>query len=149
MHVLLGSIRGCWRVLLWSSILLGSIMTLMALALSGQLMPFMDDPNVPLESRRKIFRYFGTFFRAFLTCFEITLANWVPVCRTLVDEVDDSWGPVFLCYRALVGFAVVKVVTAVFMHETFKCAATGDELVIRQRGRSAERLLKKTRAIFL
>lgn len=128
--------------------LLGSIMLVMALALAGQLQQYMDDPDNSLEARREIFMYFGTFNRSFLTCFEITLANWVPVCRALVDEVHPSWTIVFLIYRACVGFAVVKVVSAVFMHETFKCAAADDDLAIRQKARAGAKLLRKLENFF-
>ena len=40
--------------------------------------------------RQKVFLYFGSFTRSMVTLFEITLGNWVPVCRTLMDNIRAS-----------------------------------------------------------
>ena len=38
-----------------------------------------------------VYTYFGTFSRSLLTMFEITLANWPPVCRALTENVTEPW----------------------------------------------------------
>lgn len=38
-----------------------------------------------------VYTYFGTFSRSLLTMFEITLANWPPVCRALTENVTAPW----------------------------------------------------------
>merc|ERR1711881_203529 len=75
--------------------------------------------------------------------FEVTLGNWVPVCRTLVENVSEWYSMVFIVYKITVGFAVVKVITGVFMHETFKVASTDDELMIVNQTRQAAKFRKK------
>merc|ERR1719171_1919048 len=95
------------------------------------LAPYIVDEEQPLEARKQVFSYFGTFTRATLTMFEVTLANWAPACRLLSNNVSEVYGLVFVLYKLIVGFAVVKVITGVFLHETFKVAQGDDDLMIR------------------
>mmetsp|Transcript_72492 Transcript_72492/g.162866 ORF Transcript_72492/g.162866 Transcript_72492/m.162866 type:complete len:197 (-) Transcript_72492:75-665(-) len=80
--------------------------------------------------------------------FEITLGNWVPVLRFLHDRVTQWFGLILLLYRCVVGFAVMKVITGVFLHETFKVAAGDDELMIAQRQRDAAKHMRKMKLLF-
>merc|ERR1712137_980683 len=66
----------------------------------------------------------------------LTLANWIPVCRLLVDNVNMAAGYGVLVFKIVVGFAVVRVVVGVFLLETFKTASTDDELMAAQAKRS-------------
>merc|ERR1712137_245680 len=66
----------------------------------------------------------------------LTLANWIPVCRLLVDNVNMAAGYGVLVFKVVVGFAVVRVVVGVFLLETFKTASTDDELMAAQARRS-------------
>merc|ERR1712070_648351 len=74
-----------------------------------------------------------------LTMFEVTLGNWVPACRLLVEVVSEVWSPLFMIYLCVVGFSVVKVITGVFLHETFKVAGSDDELMIMQKERVTQK----------
>eukprot|EP00971_Amphidinium_carterae_P105934 2098200-Amphidinium_carterae.1 len=63
-----------------------------------------------LEVKKEVFSYFGTFYRTIITMFEITLANWAPSCRLLIDNVSEWYGLFYILYRCMFCFAVVKVV---------------------------------------
>merc|ERR1712113_750939 len=79
--------------------------------------------------------YFGTFSKAFLTMFEITFANWIPAGRTLTENVSE-WFLIFvLGHKFTVGFAVVMVITGVFLQETFKVALNDDFIMLQQKER--------------
>merc|ERR1719498_1584069 len=69
----------------------------------------------------------------------MTLGNWVPPVRMLQMEVNEYWAIACLFYVCAVHFAVVQIIRAVFMHETFKVAAADDDLMIMQK----QRQLKK------
>merc|ERR1711957_258102 len=70
-----------------------------------------------------------------VTLFEVTLANWVRVCRLLMQNVSPYWSIFFITYKCVMGFAVMKVISGVFMHETFQAAASDDDIMVLQRRR--------------
>ena len=41
--------------------------------------------------------------------FEITLANWIVITRVLLESVSEAYMLVFIAYKLVVGFAVVKM----------------------------------------
>jgi len=89
-----------------------------------------------VKARHQIFLHFGTFTRTVITMFELTLASWIPVCRLLTDNVSMSAGYTVLMFKMVVGFAVLRVIAGVFILETFKTAATDDELMTSQMKRT-------------
>eukprot|EP00811_Abedinium_folium_P033177 NODE_6160_length_1699_cov_6.294529.p1 GENE.NODE_6160_length_1699_cov_6.294529~~NODE_6160_length_1699_cov_6.294529.p1 ORF type:complete len:474 (+),score=75.91 NODE_6160_length_1699_cov_6.294529:153-1574(+) len=138
LQVLIGSIGACTSVLVWSGIILGLTMTVMAMFLNAMLSPCIEDDSaegLPLETRQHLFVYFGSYSRSMYTMFELTIGNFVPVTRYLVEHVSEGYGAFLFLYRFIVGFAVVKVITGVFMHETFRVAASDDDLMIVQKNR--------------
>lgn len=42
--------------------------------------------------------YFGSLTKAWVTMYELSLANWVPVCRFMVETQGVGWMAVFLLY---------------------------------------------------
>jgi len=140
LHVLVGSIYASMGVLLWASILLLLVQAMIALFLCSTLEDFMKDPSFPLQERREVFVYFGTFSRSMITMFELTLANWIVPCRLLMTNVHEWWGLFVLVYKLAVGFSVVNVITGVFLHETFNVASSDDDLMVVQRARAQKKL---------
>merc|ERR1712070_710498 len=100
----------------------------MGTVFSFLLQPDMVNDNLDLETRQQLFRYFGSFTRAMLTMFELTIANWVPVTRFLSENFGQMWGMWCVIYNCFVGFAVVTVIRGVFLRETFQVAAADDDL---------------------
>jgi len=91
------------------------------------------------ERREQLWLHFGTFWRSFLTVLEVTVGNWVPVTR-MVQECMNEWLAVaILMYQMLMGFAFLKVVQGVFLHETFRVAKSDNELMIRDAMRDRAR----------
>jgi len=100
------------------------------------------------EQRRQVYKYFGTFTRALVTIFEISFASHVPVCRTVMENVDEGYAIFFLIYKCVVGLSIMKVITGVFLHETFKVCSEDDELMIIQKKRAMEEHKKKMEKLF-
>jgi hypothetical protein len=70
--------------------------------------------------------------------FEITLGNFPPVSRLLMENVTE-WFVVFsLLHKMSIGFAVVGVINGVILQETFKVAATDDIIMVRQKKKNAD-----------
>merc|ERR1711957_621264 len=83
-----------------------------------------------------------------VTLFEVTLANWVRVCRLLMQNVSPYWSIFFITYKCFMGFAVMKVISGVFMHETFQAAATDDDIMVIQRKRLMDLHRNKMQKLF-
>jgi hypothetical protein len=113
------------------------IMVLCALLLNFSLESHFTNPSA--AKREEIFQYYGTFTRSFLSMFEVTMGNWVPICRLLMEHVSEWLALAFLIYRCVVGFAVLNVIRGVFLHETFKVAQSDDEIMIMQRERAVRK----------
>jgi hypothetical protein len=137
-----------WSLLLLCTISLASSLTLLVLArpfIEGETALQTDTPRIWLgeqsqqELRVMLYLYFGTSWRSFLTILELTIGNWVPVIR-LVQECMGEWYACLLVgYMLLMGFAFIKVVQGVFLHETFRVAKSDQELMIRDRMRETSR----------
>mmetsp|Transcript_42899 Transcript_42899/g.121373 ORF Transcript_42899/g.121373 Transcript_42899/m.121373 type:complete len:521 (+) Transcript_42899:2-1564(+) len=143
LNVMLGSIQASVTILFWSVVLLLLVQMGIALFLCGMLEEYILDDSNDARKRIEIYNYFGTFTRGMLTMFELSLANWIPVCRSLHENVDEWYGLFVLCYQLVVGFAVVKVITGVFLHETFKVTSSDDDLMIVQKKRASQKHVLK------
>merc|ERR1719277_2734308 len=80
--------------------------------------------------------------------FELTLGNFVPVTRLMIDEGGEVYAIFFVLYKCIMGFAVVRVITGVFISETMKTAATDDDIMVMQKERAARQLVKKMAKLF-
>merc|ERR1719471_1391066 len=114
------------------------IQCIVGMIMSQLLQQFLMDTSNSLESRKEVYRYYGTFTYTMITMFEIHLANWAPACRVLVDEVGEVYGLAFVCYRCLAAFAVLNVINAVFIQQTMKVAQNNSEVRIMQTQRAQE-----------
>jgi len=148
LHLLIGSIRASFSTLLWAMVLLLSVMTICMLCFSHLLRDYILDETQPPDKRFIVYKYYGTASRGLLTMFEITLANWVNPARVLTENVDEAYVFFFMCYRSLVGFSLVTVITGVFMQLTLKCAAENYDLMIIQRQRHTTEHMKKMTRLF-
>eukprot|EP00913_Durusdinium_trenchii_P018255 g17152.t1 len=110
---------------------------------------FISDPQNDRAARDLVFTYYGTFTRTILSMFEpptrwgrgrreIMFANWAPACRVLVDNVSEWFSVFFLVYRCVMGFAVLNVVSAVFVQQAMKTASSDEELAFRQKEREVQ-----------
>merc|ERR1711879_725638 len=72
-----------------------------------------------------------------LSLFELTFGNWVPITRTLF-EWEKFCGFLAMCYVVVVNVAIMMVVRGVFIHETFRIAATDAQLMVVQAKRKAQ-----------
>ncbi|CAE7905522.1 Catsper1, partial [Symbiodinium microadriaticum] len=109
---------------------------------------FVSDEAVALELRQDVFRYYGTFSRTILTMFEILFANWAPPARVLLENMSEWFSVFFLLYRCVLGFAVLNVVSAVFVQQTMKTATNDEELAFKQKERDTALYTRKVKKVF-
>lgn len=104
-----------------------------ALLLCGSLFEFYfsSDPD-EAQNQTQVFEYFGSFSRAFLSVMEISLGNWGVIVRVLTEDVHEALLLYGVIHKLILGFAVIAVLTAVFIQETMKAATMDDNLMSRQ-----------------
>ncbi|CAL1169372.1 unnamed protein product [Cladocopium goreaui] len=97
-------------------VLLGIFMSMGALVLGNMLHSFVSDQGMIFEDRAWIWERYGTAYRAMYTLFEITFAgNWPVSARPVLNKVSHVYVIFFVLYITLVVFAVIRVISAVFL----------------------------------
>lgn len=114
LYLMLTSIRASFAALAWSSALLLLIQMMLALAMVTLVEPYLSGAN-STGDKYAVYSYYGTFTRAMLTLFEITLGNFVPVTRLMMQDVSEVYVIFALIPKLVIGFAVVMVITGVFV----------------------------------
>lgn len=139
------AMQGSMAILFWSIIVLTLVLMMCALFLQTMVMDFLvkDEP-----ARIEVFMYYGTFSRALLTMFEITLGNWMPPCRALVENVNEWYLIFFILHKLMIGFSVLAVINGVFIQETFKVANQDDRLMMLHKERATRDHARKMHALF-
>jgi len=148
MFVLIRSIQASGSAFFWSFMLLFSIQIAGGMFLHQVLKPCMTDAHFSIKQREDIYNVYGTFTKTMLTMFEVTFANWVPVCRMLVSNVSESFALFFILYRCMFCFAIVKVIAAVFISETNRIVAGDAELALVKSQRAREDYARKLQTMF-
>jgi len=133
---------------MWVIPLLFFLMIFAALALCSVSRAYLMDDEVALDKRHEVYIMFGTFTRGVLSMFEITLGNWAPIVRIMHENVGEVIGHVLLFYRLIVGEAIIRVITGVFLVETMKVAQSDDDLMIVQKQRQTRTHIKKMQTLF-
>jgi len=108
LQLIIKAIKASLAVLIWSLVLIVLLIAVLAMIMSSCLSAFVRDVNEDMDARRKVFQRFGSFTRATVTMFEITLANWGPACWLLTNSVNEWWCIFFVAYKCSIGFAVFK-----------------------------------------
>eukprot|EP00929_Paragymnodinium_shiwhaense_P112401 TRINITY_DN8065_c0_g1_i2.p1 TRINITY_DN8065_c0_g1~~TRINITY_DN8065_c0_g1_i2.p1 ORF type:complete len:271 (-),score=70.18 TRINITY_DN8065_c0_g1_i2:204-1016(-) len=106
------------------------------------------DPSLHIDKRILLFKYFGTFTRSFVSWFELTFGNWVPISRFLQEEIGEQYAWYILVFRFVVGFSVVMVLRAVFISETLRAAQNDDEVLLLQKNRQVQMHTQKMELFF-
>jgi len=148
LHLLLKCISSSVGTLFWAFSILGIFQCIAAMLFSQMVRNYVEDPTENLQKRQEVFSYYGTFSRSLLTMFEIMLANWAQACRVLVNNVSEFFTVAFLVYRCCLGYAVLNVISAVFIQQTLRVAQNDKDIMIMQRKRAQEDYARKLRALF-
>lgn len=105
-----------------------------------------------LERRLWAWTYYGTSVRATYTMFEVTLSGcWPNYVRLLLETTDTLtallYGLFFMAYILLVVFAIIRVITAIFLKETMDACNTDN--VDTERAHKRRAYLRKLENMFL
>lgn len=132
----------------WSVLIVFLVQTLAGMLIGYLVQEFMTDSEKPLADRADVFNYYGTFTRITITMFEVHFANWAPACRVLVDTVGEPVAFVFVAYRCLAGFAILSVVSSVFIQQTMQIAQLDREVMITRKEKEKRNLSRQLLLLF-
>lgn len=149
LYLISTSLHSSLTILAWTSVMFFLLQLVVALFLNQILAEFYFlDESVAEERRREVYTYFGTFSRSLFSMFEVTLANWPPVCRSLSENVSEVFSLLGVLHKVTIGFAFVGVINGVFMQETFKVASTDDRIMMKDKERMVRTHRKKMELFF-
>mmetsp|Transcript_48194 Transcript_48194/g.114604 ORF Transcript_48194/g.114604 Transcript_48194/m.114604 type:complete len:477 (-) Transcript_48194:232-1662(-) len=149
-QLLWAALRGSFLSLFWSIILM-----FILLVMTGLFVPSLihsayleDNTSDPPEERLEVHRYYGTFTKSLLTMFEMSLANWMIPTRVLTEKVSEWYMLYAIPHRVIVGFAMVTVLGAVFIQETFQIAKNDNAVQLNMRNRIIKHHIAKMQMFF-
>ncbi|CAE7451133.1 CACNA1H, partial [Symbiodinium pilosum] len=149
LRILVGTCVASIGALFWSMVLLVVLQIGFALAMCQALQLFILDAGQDLDTRLEMHTLYGSFGRALFTMFEITFSGSWPVrVRPVVEKVSVWYALPFLAYITFVVFAVIKIVTALFLKETLTSAANDADMVMEDARRLAKDYTHKLEELF-
>jgi len=120
-----------------------------ALFLGFLLQNFIQDSRNDFKTRLWVFKHYGSFGRAFYTLFEVTLAGcWPNYFRPLVEDVSVWYGAFAIFYVSMVVFAVIRIITAIFLKDTLAVASSDTEMIVMEQTKKKQMLLSKLEQAF-
>jgi len=135
LRILVTSIVATVGSLAWSIAFLGIIQAICAILMTRLLHGFCMDEDEDLQTRKDVFKYFGSWDRSMFTMHEITLApgGWLAVGRLLIFKVHTAFFLFFMGFAWAITFAMVGVISAIFLKQTLAAAAGDGEIAIQER----------------
>ena len=110
---------------------------------------FIMDDSHDMATRLEMNNLYGNFLKAFYTLFEITHSgSWPSKVRPVIEKVNPWYAVLFCSYIALVVFAVIRIVTALFLQETLSNAANDADMLLENSRRLAKDYQDKLEELF-
>jgi len=146
------SLRACVTSATWAIIVLCVGLTVFALLMTMIVRDFYlqeeSNSNLTLEEKLELFEYFGSYSRSMVSMFELALANWPVICRFLQEDLYEGWAVAAIFYKLTVGFAMIGILNAVFMQETFSAIEIDDSIMVAKKRRADKAHSKKMLRLF-
>merc|ERR1719281_1027353 len=122
-----------------------------ALFMTQVLADSIGDLNLDIELRRFLYTYYGTTSRTTLTMFQITMAPgaWGLLGRPIIEEVNAGFAWFFVLYVGGVSFAIIRIITALFLRQTLAVAAGDDQMMKQEKIKSQRKYTESVRDLFL
>jgi len=149
LRVLVKTCISSFRALLWSMVLLFFVMFMGGLFLAELTKAYIRDPNNDMKWRAWVYTHYGTGTRAIYTLFEVTLAGcWPNYFRPLIERVS-GWYVIFsVIYISAVVFALIRIITAIFLKETLENASGDAEMIVNERAAKRQAYTEKLKDVF-
>jgi len=110
---------------------------------------FIMDEEEDLEARIWVNRMYGSGGKSLYTFFEITYSGgWPAKVRPLVEDVGPGYAVFFLFYICGVVFAIIRIISAMFLKDTLAEAAKDERWAVQQREEDKMRTARKIKELF-
>lgn len=147
LYLMIASIKASFSALAWSSALLLVITWMLALFMATVLESYFKSGE-PVGNKVSVYKYYGTFSRAVLTLFEISLGSFIPVTRLVSTNVHEAYIIFAMLHKFSVGFAVIMVITGIFVQETMSVAKTDNTIMLNLKKHARKMHIKKMKSFF-
>ncbi|CAE7334446.1 CATSPER1 [Symbiodinium necroappetens] len=149
LRMLVKACQCCLPSLCWSMLLLAVFMCMGALILGNLLQDFIKDETRLLEDRLWVWNRYGTTYRAFYTLYEITFAgNWPSNVRPILEKVSHAYVIFYFLYVTIIVFAVIRVISAIFLKDTLDEANNDAQHLVLDRLRKREAYVERLEGLF-
>ncbi|CAE8650663.1 unnamed protein product [Polarella glacialis] len=148
MLLLFECFKSSMGILFGSLCLIAMLQCIEAMIIGNLMEIFLEDPNQPLEARQLVYKYYGTFTTTMLTMWEVLLGDWIVPTRVAVDHVSEWFSLWFIIHRLLLGFALLNVVSAMFVHQTMQVAEQDIDLQWRKKRNRTSNTEQRLRELF-
>lgn len=147
LRILVAVVKTSMKSFIWSMALLSTLIVMSSIFMTQSLQTHLRDESVDAVEREKVYVLFGSWSRALITMFEITFAigTWGRCGRILIFSVNRWYALFFIAYLAVVSFAVIRVLSALFIKDTMAAAGKDSEvhmMEVNKDPRSVKRIWK-------
>lgn len=149
LRMLLATTIASMGAFFWSILLLFIFQVSFSLIISQLIHSAIVDRANNLQTREWLNVRYGSFFKSLYTMFEITYSGgWPSLVRRVIEDISPWYAILFLLYITFVVFAVIRVITALFIKETLACAANDAEIAMEEKRKTAEVFQTKLEMLF-
>jgi len=149
LRILLRTVAASFMALFWSMVLLTILNFGGAIFLCQLLQPTIADGDLDFELRLWVFQYYGTAGRALWTMFEFTHSGgWPNYARRIIEEVHWSYAIFYALYVSMVVFAVIRIITALFLRDTLQVAASDADMIIQESLQKTKKYVARLEQLF-
>mmetsp|Transcript_20047 Transcript_20047/g.47131 ORF Transcript_20047/g.47131 Transcript_20047/m.47131 type:complete len:589 (+) Transcript_20047:83-1849(+) len=149
LRMLVKACQCCLPSLCWSMVLLAVFMCMGALILGNLLQDFIKDETQSLEDRIWVWTHYGTAYRATYTLYEVTFAgNWPTNARPVLERVSQAFVIFYLLYITIIVFAVIRVISAIFLKDTLDEAHNDAQHLVLDRIRKKAEYVERLEGVF-
>ncbi|CAE7742282.1 Kcnd3 [Symbiodinium sp. CCMP2456] len=147
---LLGDVLSkCLSPLMWALLVLGIIMVGTGVLMSQLLVEHVLDTTADEENRMWVYNYYGNAIKATYSVFEATFSgSWPLLARPLIHEVSEWFCLFWIAYQVVIGFAVMRVIGALFLNETIRAANSDGEAEVLRKMKEKEAFSQKVYQFF-
>jgi len=149
LRVIVETVVASISALFWSLVLLGILQLVAGLFICQMLQNHIEDQSLDYDIRNWLYKQYGTSTRALYTLFEMTFSGcWPNYVEPVIEQVSAWYAVPFGLYVTVVVFAVIRIITALFIKETLAVAASDHNYQIQERMRETQQLVGKLSHLF-
>jgi len=149
LRVLVATILYSISSMFWAMTVMFILMLTCSIFLCQALHESIVNESLDLDVRLWINKKYGTGSKALYTLFEMTFSGcWPNFVSPVVMDVSPWYAVFFIVYVTFVVFAMIRIISALFLKETLAQASRDAEMMVRERSKKTARLSKELSELF-